>query len=140
VTSLDFHGAELTSRWWHSQRRTTAGHGIAGIRVSPAEGRPQARLRRDRHRQRADYIGPGRTQRCAASKATRPGELLHENVLPALGVSKADTARLLDVSRQTLHDILDESRSTTPAMALRLGKPCGNGPELWIKHAARLRS
>jgi addiction module HigA family antidote len=63
---------------------------------------------------------------------THPGELLREDVLPALGKSKAEIARLLGVSRQTLYDILAEKQPITPAMALRIGKLCGNGPELWI--------
>jgi addiction module HigA family antidote len=61
-----------------------------------------------------------------------PGELLREDVLPALGRSKAEVARLLGVSRQTLYDILRERQPVTPAMALRLGKLCGNGPTLWL--------
>ncbi len=61
-----------------------------------------------------------------------PGELLREVVLPALGKSKAEIARLLGVSRQTLYDILEEKQPVTPAMALRIGKLCGNGPNLWI--------
>ena len=61
-----------------------------------------------------------------------PGELLREEILPALDRSKADIARLLGVSRQTLYDILDERQPVTPVMALRLGKLCGNGPDLWL--------
>jgi antitoxin HigA-1 len=61
-----------------------------------------------------------------------PGELLREEILPALGRPKAEIARLLGVSRQTLYDILDERQPVTPAMALRLGKLCGNGPDLWL--------
>jgi antitoxin HigA-1 len=61
-----------------------------------------------------------------------PGELLREDVLPALGRPKAEIARLLGVSRQTLYDILAEKQPVTPAMALRIGKLCGNGPDLWI--------
>ena len=41
-------------------------------------------------------------------------------------------AKLLGVSRQTLYDILDEKQPVTPVMALRLGKLCGNGPDLWL--------
>jgi plasmid maintenance system antidote protein VapI len=33
---------------------------------------------------------------------------------------------------QTLYDILDEKQPVTPAMALRLGKLFGNGPEFWL--------
>ncbi len=61
-----------------------------------------------------------------------PGELLREEVLPALGRPKTEIARLLGVSRQTLYDILAEKQPVTPAMALRLGKLCGNGSDLWL--------
>ena len=61
-----------------------------------------------------------------------PGELLREDILPALGKSKTEIAGLLGISRQTLYDIIDEKQPVTPAMALRLGKLCGNGPRLWI--------
>lgn len=63
---------------------------------------------------------------------TSPGELLREDVLPSLGRSKAEIARLLGISRQSLYDILDEKQPVTPQMALRLGKLLGNGPDLWI--------
>lgn len=61
-----------------------------------------------------------------------PGELLREDVLPALGRPKAEIARLLGISRQTLYDILTEKQPVTPGMALRLGKLLGNGPTLWL--------
>lgn len=61
-----------------------------------------------------------------------PGELLREEILPALGRSKTEIAKLLGVSRQTLYDILEERQPVTPVMALRLGKLCGNGPDLWL--------
>ncbi|HEY7843204.1 MAG TPA: hypothetical protein VID30_05945 [Bradyrhizobium sp.] len=50
-----------------------------------------------------------------------PGELLREEILPALNRSKTEIARLLGVSRQTLYDILDEKQPVTPGM------PCGSG-------------
>jgi addiction module HigA family antidote len=61
-----------------------------------------------------------------------PGEMLRQDVLPALGKSKTEISRLLGISRQTLYDILDEKQPVTPGMALRLGKLLGNGPEIWI--------
>jgi addiction module HigA family antidote len=61
-----------------------------------------------------------------------PGELLREEILPALDRPKTEIAKLLGVSRQTLYDILDEKPPVTPIMTLRLGKLCGNGPELWL--------
>ncbi len=61
-----------------------------------------------------------------------PGELLREEILPALGRPRVEIARLLGVSRQALQDVLAERAAVTPDMALRLGKLCGNGPELWL--------
>ncbi|WP_372396417.1 HigA family addiction module antitoxin [Azospirillum sp. HJ39] len=66
-----------------------------------------------------------------------PGALLREDVLPALDRPVTDVAKLLRVSRQTLHALLREEQPVTPAMALRLGKLCGNGPELWLNLQAK---
>jgi addiction module HigA family antidote len=62
-----------------------------------------------------------------------PGEILREDVLPALGLSVAGAARQLRVSRQTLHRILSGTMAVSPEMAVRLGKFCGNGPGLWLR-------
>ena len=69
--------------------------------------------------------------------AMHPGELPREDVMPALGRTRAEIARLLGVSRQTLHAILTERAPVTPEMALRLGKLCGNGPDLWLALQSR---
>jgi addiction module HigA family antidote len=63
---------------------------------------------------------------------THPGEILREDVLPALRKSQTEIAKLLHVSRQTLHAILSEKAPITPRMAVKIGKLCGNGPELWV--------
>lgn len=63
---------------------------------------------------------------------THPGELLREDVLPALGRPKTEIARLLGISRQTLYDILEEKQPVTPAMALRIAKLLGSTPESWL--------
>ena len=62
-----------------------------------------------------------------------PGEILKEDVLPALRLSVSEAARQLRISRQTLHRILKGSHGITPEMAVRLGKFCGNGPGLWLR-------
>lgn len=69
-------------------------------------------------------------------RPTHPGELLREDVLPALGKSKAEIARLLGISRVTLYDILRERQPISPQMALRVGKLCGNGPDIWLRMQA----
>jgi len=55
-------------------------------------------------------------------KPTHPGELLREDVLPALRIFVSEAARKLRVSRQTLHKILAGDAGVTPHMAVRLGK------------------
>ena len=60
-----------------------------------------------------------------------PGELIREDVLPALGVSRTELARAPGISRQTLYDILNERQPVTAEMAVRFGKLFGNGPRFW---------
>jgi antitoxin HigA-1 len=72
---------------------------------------------------------PVRATRCP----THPGELLKEDVLPALRLPVAEAARQLGVSRQTLYKIIAGTSPVTPEMAVRLGKWCGNGPGLWLR-------
>ena len=64
---------------------------------------------------------------------THPGELLKEDVLPALRLPVVEAARQLGVSRQTLYKIIAGTSPVTPEMAVRLGKWCGNGPGLWLR-------
>ncbi|MBZ9683223.1 HigA family addiction module antidote protein [Mesorhizobium sp. CO1-1-2] len=64
--------------------------------------------------------------------AMHPGELLREDIIPALDKSKTEIAKLLGISRRTLYDILDEKQPVTVPMAMRLGKLVGNGPVLWL--------
>ena len=45
-----------------------------------------------------------------------PGELLREEILPALDRPKTEIAKLLGVSRQTLYDILAERQPVTPSI------------------------
>lgn len=75
-----------------------------------------------------DYPAIRNPNRCP----THPGELLDETVIPATGLTKAETARRLGISRQHLHGILEGDKPVTPPMALRLGKFYGNGPRLWL--------
>lgn len=68
----------------------------------------------------------------AGLSPTHPGELLREDVIPALRRPKTELAKLLGVSRQTLHDILAEKQPITPANALRIGKLTGTSPAMWL--------
>ncbi len=74
-----------------------------------------------------------KTTRRPKRAPTHPGEILREDVLPALAISVSEAARQMKVTRQTLHRIMAEKTAVTPEMAVRLGKFCGNGPELWLR-------
>lgn len=62
-----------------------------------------------------------------------PGEILKEDVLPALRLSVVAAADRLGVTRQSLHAVLSGRSAMSPEMAARVGKMCGNGPELWLR-------
>jgi addiction module HigA family antidote len=68
----------------------------------------------------------------AGLRPTHPGEILREDIFPALGKSKVEIAKLLGVSRAALYNIIDEKAAITPDMALRLGKLLGGAAEIWL--------
>lgn len=61
-----------------------------------------------------------------------PGSILKLDVMPALEIPVAEAARELGVSRQLLHGILAGKLPISAAMAVRLGKWCGNGSHIWL--------
>lgn len=64
---------------------------------------------------------------------THPGAVLRDIVLPALEIGVSEAARQLRVTRQALHRVLAGDAAVSPEMAARLGKFCGNGPEIWLR-------
>jgi antitoxin HigA-1 len=72
-------------------------------------------------------------QRPLRRSPIHPGEVVREDVLPALGLSVSEAARRLGVSRQQLHRILACTHPITTEMALRIGRLAGNGPGLWLR-------
>jgi addiction module HigA family antidote len=65
-------------------------------------------------------------------KPTHPGEILREDFIPDYNLNVAGLARALGVSRQTVNELLRESRALTPLMALRLSRLFGNTAEFWL--------
>src|ERR1044071_9451027 len=66
-------------------------------------------------------------------RPTHPGEILREDVLPGAGLTQDKLARLLDVSRRTISEILHERRPVTTDMAHRLARAFGTSPEMWLR-------
>ncbi len=77
----------------------------------------------------AEYIAKRNPNRCPS----HPGALLREVVIPATGKTKTEIARLLGISRQHLHDILEEKKPLSPEVAVRVGKLFGGGPSAWVR-------
>ena len=65
-------------------------------------------------------------------KPTHPGEILREEFMAELGMSVAQLASMLGVSRQTVNELVHERRAVSPDMALRLGKLFGMSPQSWL--------
>lgn len=80
----------------------------------------------------SEYIGKRNPNRCP----THPGELLREDVLPAVRLPKSVIAEKLGISRQHLYDILNEKKPVSAEVAVRLGKAFGNGPDSWLRMQA----
>jgi addiction module HigA family antidote len=70
-------------------------------------------------------------------RPVHPAEILREDVIPALGRPKAQIARLMGISRQTLYDLLNERQPATAGMALRIGKLTGTTAESWLRMQGR---
>lgn len=63
---------------------------------------------------------------------THPGAILREDVLPVLGMTQAEFAKRLGVSRLSVSELVHEKRAMTPEMAARLGKLLNTTPQSWL--------
>ena len=54
-------------------------------------------------------------------------------MLPASGKKKVEIARLLGISRQLLHDIMEEKKPLSAEVAARVGKLFGGGAGIWVR-------
>ena len=62
-----------------------------------------------------------------------PGRILKNLYLAQLGISNTKLAEALRVSRKTVSHIVNERKSVTPEMALRLSRAFPNtSPEFWL--------
>jgi antitoxin HigA-1 len=72
------------------------------------------------------------TKRHPSIDPVHPGEILGQDVFPALGLTKPALASALGISRQTLHELFTLKRGVSPEMALRLEAVVGSKAELWL--------
>ena len=69
-----------------------------------------------------------------------PGEMLREDILPALGLSVTEAANQLGVTRVALSRVLNARAAVSPQMALRLeawlGVENGGRADAWMAQQA----
>jgi addiction module HigA family antidote len=68
----------------------------------------------------------------AMKNLPHPGELVREN-LDDLGLSVAEAAAALGITRQQFYNIVNGRSGIAPEMALRLEKALGGSAELWLR-------
>ena len=71
-----------------------------------------------------------------ANKPMHPGTFIKQVFLEELGVSVADAAKHLDVSRSTLNRLIINESAVTPTMARRLSIVFGLEPTSWLRMQA----
>lgn len=66
-------------------------------------------------------------------RPTHPGEILLDDVLPEIGMTQAEFAKQLKVSRRTVSEILHGHRALTADIAIRLARLIGGTADSWLR-------
>lgn len=62
-----------------------------------------------------------------------PGRIVRQDCLEPLHLSVTRAAQVLEVSRQTLNNLVNERAGISAEMAVRLAKAFGGTPETWVR-------
>ncbi len=65
-------------------------------------------------------------------KPTHPGVILKEEFIEPLNLSQTQLACELETTFKTVNEIVNEKRSVSPEMALRLSRYFGTSVEIWL--------
>ncbi|MGV3627456.1 MAG: HigA family addiction module antitoxin [Betaproteobacteria bacterium] len=66
-------------------------------------------------------------------KPTHPGEILRDDMLPALNMTQTEFAERLGVSRLSVSELLHGKRALSADMAMRIARLTGTTPESWLR-------
>ncbi len=72
----------------------------------------------------------------AMKNAPHPGLSVKHDCLEPLGLSVTEAARILNVSRKQLSDLVNCHAGISPEMAIRLDKVFGGGAQTWHRMQA----
>jgi len=64
---------------------------------------------------------------------SHPGAILRSRYLEPLDLSAAETAEILGVTRQTVHNVISGKTAISAEMAVRLAKAFRTSAELWLR-------
>ncbi len=72
----------------------------------------------------------------AMKNPPHPGGVVLRQCIEPLNLTITDAARALDVTRNTLSELVNERRGVSPEMAVRLAKVFGGSAETWLRMQA----
>lgn len=78
-----------------------------------------------------DSMKPVLKARAPRVAPLHPGNILG-GILDDLGVSVRAAAARISVSHNALANVINGKTAVSAEMAIRIGKLCGNGPDLWM--------
>lgn len=67
------------------------------------------------------------------NRPPHPGEYVEHECIRPLGLTVAQAAKGLGVSRSTLSRLINGQIGVSPEMAVRLSKAFGSTPEMWLR-------
>ena len=65
-------------------------------------------------------------------RPTHPGEILREDFMADYGLSVAELAKRLGISRQSVNELVRCRRAVSPDVALRLARLFRTSPQFWL--------
>jgi len=74
----------------------------------------------------------------SARKPTHPGVVFKYDVLEALGITITQAAKMLNVTRKALSEVLNEKAGLSPEMAVKWGLATNTTPESWLNMQKKL--
>lgn len=72
----------------------------------------------------------------AMKNPPHPGGVVLRQCIEPLSLTITDAARALDVTRNTLSELVNERRGVSPEMAVRLAQVFGGSAETWLRMQA----
>ena len=64
---------------------------------------------------------------------SHPGAIVRYDCIEPLGLTVTEAAKILDVTRQALNNLVNGKAGVSAEMAVRLSKAFGSEPEFWLR-------